>query len=371
LLKRSSKIWTKAGAIKSFPINVGLQSEVTMQQIKDLTRDLVGTIMSILRSLGVNPQVGRLVAMAELEKEFVLGNADLKGLFPDDFWPTIEGIVSSIDFNYEYTASTANLDECGVMDEILPWVETAKPLVVGLISDFNDAFRGKEGLMSIGNMAFFDYRLAKHLLFNKSACQKLIDGASGLVAEIENVDLTSIIDPEAVSGISGITDIAGIFARAASENSMTSDMIKLIGDFVKSETPPNGAMPLNYDIHKMSQMGKTMMEAAPKMMMTVKTKAGPIIEKAGIPQDQINAIMDAIKEEDVKSFAAEMSAELEKSSNGMICGGQTTCAELTTFQAQVAKENVEAAALPGNGSGRTVLSFGATFLTIISLIYAA
>ena len=80
--------------------------------------------------------------------------------------------------------------------------------------------------------------------------------------------------------------------------------------------------------------------------------------------------MDAIKEEDVKSFAAEMSAEFEKSSNEMICGGQSTCAELTTFQAQVAKENVEAAALPGNGSGKTFLSFGATFLTIISLIYA-
>jgi hypothetical protein len=80
--------------------------------------------------------------------------------------------------------------------------------------------------------------------------------------------------------------------------------------------------------------------------------------------------MDAIKEEDVKSFAAEMSAELEKSSNEMICGGQTTCAELTTFKTQVANENAVASLLPGNGSGRTVLSFGATFLTIISLIYA-
>ena len=90
--------------------------------------------------------------------------------------------------------------------------------------------------------------------------------------------------------------------------------------------------------------------------------------------------MDAIKEEDVISFATKMSDELSKSSSEMICGGQSTCTELANFKAQVAKENVEteneeedngeAAALPENGSGKTVLSFGATFLTFFSLIFA-
>ena len=67
-------------------------------------------------------------------------------------------------------------------------------------------------------------------------------------------------------------------------------------------------------------------------------------------------MMNAINEENVKSFATQMSAELSKSSSEMICAGQSTCTELANFQAQVAKENAEAAVLPGNGSGKTVLS---------------
>lgn len=134
-------------------------------------------------------------------------------------------------------------------------------------------------------MAFFEYRLAKHLLFNKSACEKLMDGASGiyeeLAAQFQNVDLTSIVDLEAVSGI------FEMIPKAASENSMTSDVMKLVGDFAKSETPPTGAEPLTYDIYKMTQIGKTAIEAAPKMTRTIKSEAGPILEKAGMQQTGI------------------------------------------------------------------------------------
>ena len=138
-------------------------------------------------------------------------------------------------------------------------------------------------------MVFFEYRLSKHLLFNKNACEKLMVGATGIAAEIPNVDLTSIADLGAFSGISGIsgtTDIAGFFARAASKNSMTSSVMSLLGDFAKSETPSTGAKPLTYDMFKMSQIGETAIEAAPKMINTIKSNVGPIMEKAGMTQDR-------------------------------------------------------------------------------------
>ena len=75
-------------------------------------------------------------------------------------------------------------------------------------------------------------------------------------------------------------------------------------------------------------------------------------------------MLDAIKEEDVRSFASEMSAELSKSNNEMICGGKSTCKELTSFEAQVKAENETPNGLLENGSGRIMFSLGAPFLTI-------
>ena len=81
-------------------------------------------------------------------------------------------------------------------------------------------------------------------------------------------------------------------------------------------------------------------------------------------------MLDAIKEEDVRSFATEMSAELSKSNNEMICGGKSTCKELTSFEAQVKAENETPNGLLENGSGRIMYSLGASFLTVFPLFFA-
>ena len=78
--------------------------------------------------------------------------------------------------------------------------------------------------------------------------------------------------------------------------------------------------------------------------------------------------MNAIKEESVKSFATEMSAEMEKSTNEMICDGKSTCEELTKFKAEL--QNEEPSSPPAKGSGRTLLFLGAEFFAIFCFISA-
>merc|ERR1719373_730466 len=114
----------------------------------------------------------------------------------------------------------------------------------------------------------------------------------------------------------------------------------------------------------MTQIGVTAIEAAPEMMTTMKSDLGPILEKFGMEATEIKTMLDAIKEEDVRSFASEMSAELSKSNNEMICGGKSTCKELTSFQAKVEAENDNHNGLLDNGGERIILSSGAIFLTI-------
>ena len=99
-----------------------------------------------------------------------------------------------------------------------------------------------------------------------------MDGAAGiyeeLAAEIGNFDLTAIDFRMAT--------------KAASEESMMSNIMKVVGDFAKSETTPAGAEPLTYDIYRMTQIGVTAIEAAPKMMTTMKSDLGPLLEKFGM-----------------------------------------------------------------------------------------
>ncbi|CBY06982.1 unnamed protein product [Oikopleura dioica] len=336
--------------------------EIQMQGIEDVTGDFAGTIMNILRGLGVNSQIDRLVAMAELEKTFVLSQ---KELFGEEIWSTIQTIIGAIDFTNgdDYSSSPAIYDETcdSIMSEVLEWINIAKPLVFGLINDFIDAFRGKEGLLSIGKMVFFEYRLAKHLLLNQNACEKLMEGAAGIYEELD-LETAS----ESINEI--VYSIFEMLPRAASENSIMTGVMKIAGDFAKTEISPAGAKPLIYDVYKMAQIGETAIQAAPKMIKRMKSEAGPILEKVGM--SEIATMLDEIKEEDVRLFATEMTAELTKSSNEMVCDGKSACDELTNFKAQVKVENDEASVLPGNGGGKTVLSFGPFLMTIFSIILA-
>jgi len=346
--------------------SVDEETTMTPNKVADIARDIVGTIMNILDSLGVNPQIGRLVAMANLGKAFVLRQEEFaKELFGEESWQYVELIISAIDFTggSAYSASPAVYDDMcdSAMGEVIEVIDLAKPLVVGLINDFNNAFRGKEGLLSYGKMVFFEYRLTKHFLLDQNACEKLINGAAGIIENLDLETASSTIE-NAFSSISGTT------ARAASGDSTMKTMMNLFGDFAESETPPAGEKKLTYEIYKMAHIGETAIQAAPQMIKTIKTKAGPILEKAGMPD--MKTMLDGIKEEDVETFATEMSAEMKTASNEMVCNGKSTCDELTNFKSEVTKEIDAASGLPGNGSGKTVLSFSAFLITILSVILA-
>ena len=102
-----------------------------------------------------------------------------------------------------------------------------------------------------------------------------MEGAAGIYEELDLETASESIN-EIVSGI------FEMLPRAASENSIMTGIMKLAGDFAKTEISPAGAKPLSYDVYKMAQIGETAIQAAPKMIKRMKSEAGPILEKVGM-----------------------------------------------------------------------------------------
>ena len=63
---------------------------------------------------------------------------------------------------------------------------------------------------------------------------------------------------------------------------MIEEMMGLLVEFAKSETPPAGEQPLTYDLYKMSLIGEIFLQAVPKMVQTIKSAIEPVLEMIGI-----------------------------------------------------------------------------------------
>ncbi|CAG5081382.1 Oidioi.mRNA.OKI2018_I69.PAR.g9862.t1.cds [Oikopleura dioica] len=371
LLSNMNKNWCNKVVSAIIPAMESQGDE--LKAATDFTESIVGIILNIFRKLGVNPQVDRLVAMLEEVKAFMLAQSDLWGEAKD----TVRTIIQAIKFTA--SADPSNLGEydeqCLIMDEVMPIFNKVKPLALGLIREFNNAVSGKEGLLSIGKMIYFEYRLSKHFLLNENACTKLTeDGAQlfeDLMGEMNGVeDLLSQVNVDQLleGDLSQLMNMATRRRRQAESSTMMSDVMSILGDFMKSETPPAGQQPLSYDMYKMSEVGQAVLKSVPNMVKTIKSNMDELLIMAGMDEHAINAVKKGIKEEDFRALADEMSADLSSATEKMVCGDVKNCEDLVSFKSQAQTENKEASKLPGvsGGAGKEIISFTTVFLLLFA-----
>ena len=148
------------------------------------------------------------------------------------------------------------------------------------------------------------------------------------------------------------------------QNSLLSDVINIIGDFVKSETPQEGAYPLSYDAYKMNNISLTMVSSMESMLQTVGSKIGPLLEHAGTNKTALgNFTMPS-------SLASQLYNKLFLSNVMVVCNDDIFgCDLFDDFEAKRATENKKAQALrSANSVGNFSFSF-ASFLSCILLFF--
>ena len=142
-------------------------------------------------------------------------------------------------------------------------------------------------------MIYFEYRLSKHFLLNEKACTKLTEDGAKLIGDlmgemngVENFLFQVNVDQLLAGDLSQLMNMAttGRRRREAESSMMMTDIMSILGEFVKSEKPPAGQKPLTYDIYKMSQIGEAVLKSVPNMVKTMKSNIGPLLEMVGMDQ---------------------------------------------------------------------------------------
>jgi len=128
-------------------------------------------------------------------------------------------------------------------------------------------YRGKENLLSIGKMLHFQYRVLKQILFDDDMCPMAVSSV------LESVKKVTAMDG----------DVARRMQRNMESDSMDISFISKysckVGEFLRTETPPVGAIPgctslvgaesLIDETKKMLEVAIILMKALPKMAKTL------------------------------------------------------------------------------------------------------
>ncbi|CBY19779.1 unnamed protein product [Oikopleura dioica] len=264
-----------------------------------------GGVMKMLRSIGINPQVDRLIAMMNIFKDFMLSFGPLL----DTMKPGLEKRLKMMNFtelqNLPIPDDDDELSSSLCENQIVPFIQIFQKLLIPLLDDMTDAFRGNENLLSIGKMVQFYYRLFKEFLFHEKICKMAYNNAMPMVVDVDGRMQRNM-------------------ASDSTELTYITNTSCFVGEFVKTLPPSDEEEPLIDDMKRMIKMAVIMVKLAPKMVITMKSiieimggipNPNPYEEKSeiGYLMANISNVVLFAPDEVIESFSSQIATDLSLS----------------------------------------------------------